>query len=154
MPAKKTKSESKAKIGDKVKVEYHGTLEDGTVFDSSTHGDHSHPIEFQLGSKQVIPGFENAMIGMENREEKEIKLLPSEAYGDHNPELVKKLPRDRLPPEIQPKEGMILVLNAPNGIQIPTKIVKVEDSIVTIDLNHPLAGKTLKFKIKLLGISC
>ncbi|MFH1054331.1 MAG: peptidylprolyl isomerase [Candidatus Woesearchaeota archaeon] len=137
--------------GDKVKIEYTGTLDDGTVFDSSEN--HDKPLEFEIGAKQVIPGFEQAIIGMKKREEKEIKLKPEEAYGDVNPQLVKELPRDQLPKEQEPKAGMVIAIGLPDGRQIPARITDVTDTIVKIDLNHPLAGKNLTFKVKLIGIN-
>jgi|TARA_B100001971_G_C18229986_1_gene563256 FKBP-type peptidyl-prolyl cis-trans isomerase 2 len=141
------------KKGDKIKVDYEGTLEDGTVFDSSTHGDHSHPLEFEVGSGQLIKGFDEGVIGMEKGEEKTIKLKSSEAYGDPKKELVKKFPREQLPKDQEPKEGMTLLIKSQDGNQLPAKITKVDDKEVEIDLNHPLAGKTLNFKIKVIEIS-
>lgn len=139
------------KKGDKIKVEYTGTFDDGTVFDSSEK--HGQPLEFEAGGQQVVKGFDDAVIGMEEGEEKEIKLEPKNAYGDHNPELVKKLPRDQLPPEPEPQKGMMLAVSLPNGGQVPATIVDVTDKEITIDLNHPLVGKTLNFKVKIVGIN-
>ncbi|MBW3020418.1 peptidylprolyl isomerase [Candidatus Woesearchaeota archaeon] len=136
--------------GNKVKVDYTGTFEDGTVFDSSTHGDHSHPLEFEVGAKQVISGFEEAVIGMEKGQEKDITIEPKDAYGDANPELTKRIPRDKLPKEHEPQVGMVLMMVSPEGQQIPARITEVDDKEVTIDLNHPLAGKVLKFNIKIV----
>lgn len=138
------------KKGDKVKVEYTGTLEDGTVFDSSER--HGQPLEFQIGAGQVIKGFENAFIGMEIGQEKEIKLKPEEAYGNRNPQLVKEIPKNQLPHGQEVKEGMVLVLALPNGQQIPAKITKMTNELIIIDLNHPLADKTLIFKVKVVEI--
>lgn len=137
------------KNGDKVKVEYEGTFDDGTVFDSSEKC--GAPLEFEVGAGQIIPGFENAVMGMEEGEEKEFKLKPADAYGDRNPQLVQKIPKDQLPKEVMP--GMMLMIGLPNGVQIPVKITEVTDEEVTIDLNHPLAGKVLNFKIKIVDIS-
>ncbi len=137
------------KKGDKVKVEYTGTLDDGTVFDTSEGRE---PLEFEVGSGQIIKGFDDAVIGMKKGEEKEIKISPSEAYGEVNPELIKKIPKDNLPPGQEPQPGMMLVLGTPDGRRIPAKITEVTDKDVTIDLNHPLAGKTLNFKIKVVDI--
>ena len=141
------------KKGDKVKVEYEGRLEDGTVFDSSMHGDHSHPLEFEAGSGMVIPGFDNAVMGMSLEEEKEVIIHPSDAYGEHDASLFKKIPRKGLPQDHEPKAGMILLIKTPDGRQFPVKITEVNDEDVTIDLNHPLAGKTLIFKLKIVGIN-
>ncbi|MBN2111926.1 peptidylprolyl isomerase [Candidatus Woesearchaeota archaeon] len=140
------------KKGDKIKVEYEGKLDDGTVFDSTgKHG--GEPLEFEAGAGSVIKGFDNAVIGMKKGDEKEINLKPAEAYGEPNEQLVKKVPRSQFPEKMELKAGTMLALRAPNGMQIPAKITEVSDSEVTIDLNHPLAGKNLNFKIKIVGIN-
>ncbi len=138
------------KKGDRIKIEYEGVLEDGAVFDSSAK--HGEPLEFEVGAGKVLKGFEDAVIGMEEEEEKEFELEPSDAYGDHNPELIKDIPRDNIPEEEELKTGMVLVMSLPNGVQISANIIEVSDETVTIDLNHPLAGKTLNFKVKVLDI--
>lgn len=135
------------KKGDKVKVNYVGTYDDGTEFDSSKHGDHDHPIEFIVGEGQVIKGFEDAVLGMEKDEEKTIRLEPKDAYGEHNDELIKKIKRKSLPADQKPKKGMQIVLSTPEGQQFPAQITEVTDEDITIDLNHPLAGKALNFKL-------
>lgn len=137
-----------AKQGDLVKVEYEGRLEDGTVFDSSKK--HDQPLQFKIGEKQVIKGFEDAIIGMEPGEEKEVTLPPAQAYGERNEELVKTIPRDKFPEEA--KEGMMIGVPLEDGRQIPAKITKMDDKEVVLDLNFPLAGKTLIFKLKLLEL--
>ncbi len=139
------------KKGDIVTVEYTGTLDDGTVFDSSEK--HGQPLEFEVGSGKVIKGFEEAVVGMKKGDEKEINLKPADAYGEIRPDLSKKLPRDKLPQDQELKPGMILVMGLPTGQKIPATIKEVSDKEVTIDLNHPLAGKNLTFKIKLVEIS-
>ena len=140
-----------AKIGDKVKVEYIGTLEDGTIFDSSEK--HNAPLEFEIGSGHIIKGFDNAVIGMKVGEEKEITIAPNEAYGEYNPELLKEIPKEVFPQDQTLQIGMVFMLNLPSGQQVPARISEIKDQEVTIDLNPPLAGKTLKFKIKLLAIA-
>lgn len=139
------------KNGDKVKVEYTGSFEDGTIFDSTEK--HGKPLEFEVGAGRVIKGFENALIGMKKGKEKKIKLKPAEAYGDHNPQLIKKIPREQLPKDKELKPGMLLIMGLPNGSQFPVKIIEVTEQEVTLDLNHPLAGKILNFKIKVVEIS-
>jgi FKBP-type peptidyl-prolyl cis-trans isomerase 2 len=135
------------KSGDTVKVEYTGKLEDGTVFDSTdNHG--GEPLEFQVGSGQLIPGFDKGVVGMEKGEEKEIKIPPKDGYGEHNPVMIKKLPKEGLPKEA--KVGSILGMGLPTGQQIPAKIIEIDDKQVTLDMNHPLAGKTLIFRIKIV----
>ena len=136
------------KEGDKVKVEYTGLFEDGTVFDSSEK--HGQPLDFEVGKKMVVPGFEKAIVGMEKGEEKEVTLKPEEAYGEINPEHTKEIPKDQLPEGQEPKEGMMIGVGLPTGQQIPAKITKVTEKSITIDLNHPLAGKVLKFKLKVV----
>jgi FKBP-type peptidyl-prolyl cis-trans isomerase 2 len=145
------KNDSGIKSGDKVKVHYTGSFDDGTVFDSSEK--HGQPLEFEVGAGQIIPGFEKGIIGMKQGEEKIIHLEPCDAYGDINPQLVKKVPRSQLPPEQEPKPGMVLIISLPNGMQVPTRLTEVGKDEVTLDLNHPLAGKCLNFKIKIVGIN-
>lgn len=143
----------KVKKGDVVAVEYEGKFEDGTVFDKSNHGDHSHPLEFKVGSGMVVVGFDKAVEGMEKGEEKEITLNPEEGYGQRRDELKQKIPRNALPADQEPKKGMTLVIGTPQGQQVPVNILEVNDSEITIDLNHPLAGKVLIFKIKVVDIN-
>jgi FKBP-type peptidyl-prolyl cis-trans isomerase 2 len=139
------------KKGDKVKVEYEGTLEDGTVFDSTEK--HGEPLEFEVGSGQLITGFDDAIVGMKKGEEKEIKLEPCDAYGEHNSELTKKVPKGQMPKNEELEPGMMLMLTLPNGMQFTAQVIEVDEETVTLDLNHPLAGKTLNFKIKVLDIA-
>ncbi|MDP2628443.1 MAG: peptidylprolyl isomerase [Nanoarchaeota archaeon] len=141
------------KSGDKIKVDYEGSLDNGQVFDSSKHGDHSHPLEFEVGARQVISGFDKAVIGMKKGEEKEFSIPAKEAYGERNKDLEKEIPRSSLPKGQEPQVGMGLMLNSPDGRQIPAMISKVDEQNITIDLNHPLAGKKLNFKIKVLEIN-
>lgn len=136
---------------DLIAVEYIGTLDDGTVFDSSERS--GRPLNFEAGSGQVIKGFDDGVLGMEEGQEKEIKILPADAYGELNPELMKKVPRSRLPLGMEIKEGMNLVASLPDGKRISAQVREVNDSEFTLDLNHPLAGKTLIFKIKVVKIS-
>jgi FKBP-type peptidyl-prolyl cis-trans isomerase 2 len=136
------------KIGNKVKVEYEGRLENGEIFDSTkNHGGEA--LEFVVGAKMLVSGFENAVIGMKEGEEKEVNLKPEEAYGEHNPDYVQKVPKDKFPEEAQ--VGMMIGIPTPMG-QIPAKIVDMDDKMVTLDLNSPLAGKNLIFKIKIISI--
>ena len=137
------------KQGDRIKVEYTGTFDDGTVFDTSKG---KGPLEFEVGSGQIIPGFDKAVVGMKKGGEKKIKIDPKDAYGDYNSQLVKEIPRRVLPPEQEPKPGMMLALGTPDGQRIPARITGVTDEHVTIDLNHPLAGKKLNFNVKIVDI--
>ena len=139
------------KKGNKVKVEYVGSLEDGTVFDSSDM--HNQPLEFIVGAGQLLKSFDNAVLGMKIGEEKEIRLPPNEAYGPRNPEFVKDMPRDCFLADQEIQPNMMYMVSLQNGRQIPVRISKISEDVVTVDLNPPLAGKTLVFKIKLLQIS-
>ena len=136
------------KNGTKIKVHYTGTLNDGTVFDSSKG---KQPLEFTLGNGEVIPGFENQVKEMNLNQEKTFKITSKDAYGEIDSRLIAKIPRDKFPPEVQ--AGGRLVLKGPQGQNIPAVVTDVKDDFVTIDLNHPLAGKELTFKVKVVGIN-
>jgi FKBP-type peptidyl-prolyl cis-trans isomerase 2 len=136
---------------DTITLDYEGKFETGEVFDSSKHGDHSHPLTFIVGEHQVIPGFENAVIGMEVNEEKEFTIKPEDAYGMPDESLFQEIPRNVLPPEPSPEAGMTLMLQTPQG-DMPVTIKEVKEESVILDLNHPLAGKALIFKIKILKV--
>ena len=139
------------KNGDKIKVEYTGTFDDKTVFDSSEK--HGEPLAFEVGTKQVIKGFDEAVVGMEKGEEKDVTIPPAEAYGEVKPKFVQEVPLDKLPKEQEMKVGMMLMVSLPNGGKMPAKIIEVTKDKAKLDLNHPLAGKTLHFKIKVVEIS-
>lgn len=143
------------KKGDKVAVDYEGRFEDGIVFDKSTHGDHSHPLIFVVGEHQVIAGFEDSVVGMKEGEEKEFSVSPAEGYGMRDERLVRDVPMSefKLPGDRKPEVGMTLAINAPNGQQIPIHVVAVGKDSVTLDMNHPMAGKTMIFKIKVVGVN-
>ena len=140
-----------AKNGDTVSVEYTGTLKDGSVFDSSER--HGQPLKFTLGQGQLLPKFEAAVTGMKLGEEKTFTLTPTEAYGEYNEKLKDEIDRSKLPAKPDPKPGMVLGLNMPNGQKARATIVKVSGDKVTVDMNHPLAGKTLTFIIKIAKIA-
>ncbi len=136
------------KKGDKVKIEYTSKLADGTVFDTSKG---KAPLTFEVGAKQVIPGFDKAVEGMNVDEEKTFTIKSEEAYGPVREELKQEVPKDKLPKEQEPQVGMMLLMQAPDGNQIPARITKVTKDKVTIDINHPLAGKDLTFEVKVVG---
>ncbi len=136
---------------DTVTLDYEGKFETGEIFDSSKHGDHSHPLTFVVGEHQVIPGFENAVLGMNLDEEKEFTIPPEEAYGMPDEKLFQEIPKSALPPEPSPEEGMTLLLQTPQG-NMPVEIKEVKQDSVILNLNHPLAGKTLIFKVKIVKI--
>lgn len=140
------------KQGSSVTLEYEGRFENGEIFDSSQHGDHSHPITFEVGKRQVIEGFEKAVVGMKEGEEKSFTVEPKEGYGVPDERLFREVPRKTLPADPEPAPGMTLAINTPQGGQIPVSIAKVEKDTITLDFNHPLAGRKLIFKIKVIGI--
>ncbi len=137
------------KKGDIAVVEYTGTFDDGRIFDSSKG---RAPLEFEVGSGKVIKGFDDALIGMEKNEEKEIRIEAKDAYGERNEALVKEIPKKAIPPTVELKEGLVLVLKTPEGRQIGAIVKEVKKDTIVIDLNHPLSGKALNFKIKLIDI--
>lgn len=134
---------------DTVKVHYTGKLTDGQVFDSSQDRE---PLEFTIGQGQIIPGFENAVIGMEEKESKTVTIPEAEAYGERNDQLMQEVPKDNLPEDLKPEEGMELTATNQQGQQIPVTVAQVGDESITIDANHPLAGKDLVFDIELVEI--
>lgn len=140
---------AQARIGDTVRVHYTGSLEDGTVFDSSVG---SEPMEFTIGQNMMIPGFENAVIGMDEGDSRTVSIPPDEAYGDHNQDHVAVVERSEIPSSINPKTGMMLQATSDEGIVTPVTITEVTEDTVTLDANHPLAGKRLIFEIRLLEI--
>ena len=141
---------SKAKDGDTVKVHYTGTLENGEVFDTSKERE---PLEFQLGQGQLIPGFEKAVIGMDEGDATKVDIPSDEAYGEVREDLVITVPKDQLPDDVEPKIGMQLQVNQQNGQPIPVRITEIKDEELILDANHPLAGKDLSFEIKLLEVA-
>ena len=140
---------SQAKSGDTVKIHYTGTLADGTQFDSSAGRD---PLEFALGSGQVIPGFDRAVDGMAVGESKSITIAAEDAYGERHDQLVQDVPKSALPDDMQPEVGMQLQSESPDGQVIQLVITAVSDETITVDGNHPLAGHELKFDIELVAI--
>ncbi|MBI4149997.1 peptidylprolyl isomerase [Candidatus Woesearchaeota archaeon] len=144
------KQDQRVKEGDVIKVHYTGTFDDGTVFDSSEGRD---PLEFTVGKGTVIKGFDDGVRDMNVSQEKTIKVTSADGYGERDSSLVKAVPRKMLPPDLEPKPGMILSMRAPTGQQFMVKVDKVEGEQVYLDLNHPLAGKNLNFKLKIVEIA-
>jgi peptidylprolyl isomerase/FKBP-type peptidyl-prolyl cis-trans isomerase SlpA len=140
---------AKAKEGDTVQVHYTGKLKDGTVFDTSEERE---PLSFTIGEERVIPGFEKAVVGMEPGDTKTEELPPEQAYGEHREDMVMELERDQLPDNLEPKVGQQLQLRMQNGQEVPVVITELGEESVTIDANHPLAGKDLVFEIELVEI--
>jgi peptidylprolyl isomerase len=145
-----SKSATAAKDGDTVQVNYTGTLADGTVFDSSVGRT---PLEFTLGQDQVIPGFEQAVLGMKVGEKKTVTIPAAEAYGPHLDTLVIQVPRDQIKLDGEIAVGQTLHATGPNGQQIQFLVLDISDNgTVTLDANGPLAGKDLTFEIELVKI--
>ena len=138
-----------AKDGDTVKVHYTGKLEDGTVFDSSTDRE---PLEFTLGRGEVIAGFEEIVVGMQPDESKSATLPPEKAYGPHRPEMVVTVDKERFPKDLNPEVGQQLQMRQAEGQTIVVAVTGVSESNVTLDANHPLAGKDLTFDVQLVEI--
>jgi peptidylprolyl isomerase len=137
------------KTGDTVKVHYRGTLNDGTLFDSSEGRE---PLEFQAGSGMVIKGFDEGVLGMAIGDKKSINIPVDDAYGQVVPEMVFKFDRSEIPGDIPLEIGG--TLNMHNGQQtVPVIIRDLDDSTVTMDANHPLAGQELNFDLELVSIS-
>ncbi|HBY58901.1 MAG TPA: peptidylprolyl isomerase [Solibacterales bacterium] len=138
-----------AKAGDRVRVHYTGTLDDGHVFDSSADRE---PLEFQLGQGDVIAGFDRAVEGMSVGESKTERIPAAEAYGPYRSELRLELTRDQFPADLELREGMRLRLEGPHGQAMPVLLTELGLETVTLDGNHPLAGQELIFKIELVEI--
>jgi len=143
-------SAAQAENGDTVQVNYTGRLADGTVFDSSVGRE---PLEFTLGAGQMIPGFEKAVFGMKVGEKKTVTIPVDEAYGPRRDDMIMEVPREKLPSDINPEVGMMLESTGKDGGRIIFTIINVSDNnTVTLDANHPLAGKDLTFEIELVKI--
>ncbi len=140
---------AEAKQGDAVQVHYTGKLEDGTVFDTSQDRE---PLEFTIGEDRVIPGFESAVLGMEPGDSKTQELGPDDAYGQRREDMVMELDRGQIPEDLDPEVGQQLHLRMEDGQRVPVVITKLGEESVTIDANHPLAGKKLIFDIELISI--
>ncbi|MFP4227198.1 MAG: peptidylprolyl isomerase [Salinivenus sp.] len=139
-----------AKEGDEVQVHYTGKLEDGTVFDTSEEGE---PLSFTIGEERVIPGFEEAVTGMEPGDSKTTEVDPEQAYGEHREDMVMEMEKDQIPDEVDPEVGQQLQLRLENGQTVPVLITALGNDTVTIDANHPLAGRKLIFEIELVDVA-
>lgn len=140
---------SKAKEGDTVVVHYTGKLDDDTVFDSSRDRE---PLSFAIGEGKVIPGFEEQVVGMAPGETKTITIDAANAYGPYRDDQVIEVERDRLPDEIEPQVGQQLQVQQTDGSTAVVAITDVSDEKVTLDANHPLAGKDLIFDLELVKV--
>ena len=135
--------------GDSVRVHYTGTLADGAVFDSSRDRD---PLEFVLGKRMMIEGFEKALLGRQAGEHVRVTIPAAEAYGDVDDSLMFKVPLSEVPPHITPEPGLQLSLSSPEG-DMEVTVAQVGDAMIVLDANHPLAGKDLTFDIEVVSAS-
>lgn len=137
--------------GKTVKVHYRGTLDDGEQFDSSYERDD--PIEFVCMAGNVVPGFDTAVRDMEVGEKKTIHLEPDQAYGEPDPKLIQQVPLDQIPNGEDLPVGKTIQMYGPDGVPFPVFVSKIEDGMVTFDMNHPLAGTPLNFELELVSVS-
>jgi peptidylprolyl isomerase len=141
---------AQAKNGDTVKVHYTGKLDDGTVFDTSADRE---PLQFTIGEGQLIPDFEQAIVGMSPGETKNIQITSDRAYGPHHEEMVMVVDRSEFPNDLKPEVDQRLQVRQPDGQSFAVTVTDVSESKVTLDGNHPLAGKDLTFDIQLAEIA-
>ena len=140
---------AQVQTGDTVRIHYTGKLDDGRVFDSSLEQE---PLEFTIGQNQVIPGFEQAVIGMSPGESANISIPADQAYGERREELVLEIERSEFPDDLKLEINQQLQLNEPNGEELIVTVTEIFDSSVTLDANHPLAGHDLNFDLQLVEI--
>ncbi len=136
--------------GKTVKIHYRGTLDDGTVFDSSY--DRDEPLEFTCMAGDVIKGFDDAVVDMAIGDKKSIHLEPDQAYGEINPDLLQEVELDLISNADELPVGETVYMRSDDGQPFPVQVVKIEDGKVTFDMNHPLAGKPLNFDLELIDI--
>jgi peptidylprolyl isomerase len=141
---------STIKSGDTVRMHYKGTLSDDSIFDSSEGRD---PLEFQAGSGQIIAGLDAALPGMAVGDKKVVNVPVDQAYGHINPDMQQAIPREGIPADIPLELGLQLQMQTPEGHPLPVTVVALDEATVTLDANHPLAGKDLTFDIEIVGIS-
>jgi FKBP-type peptidyl-prolyl cis-trans isomerase 2 len=140
---------SKVKSGDTVKVHYTGKFSDGEVFDTS---EGKEPLEFTVGSGQVIEGFDNGVIDLQPGDKTTIEIQADKAYGPVREDLIQQVEKKHFPENVSLEQGQFLELRQPDGGKLIVKIVDVNDENVTLDANHPLAGKDLTFEVELVEI--
>ena len=138
-----------AEAGNKVKVHYTGTFDDGQVFDSSRE---AQPLEFELGAVQVIPGFDQAITGMEVGESKQVRIPEAEAYGPYNPEMVFTTDQSQFAEGVTPQVGQQFQAETPDGQPMFLVVKEVSEEGIVMDANHPMAGKDLNFDLELVEI--
>lgn len=140
---------TQVKNGDTVSIHYTGTLEDGATFDTSQGRD---PLQFEVGSGQIIPGLDKALPGMQVGEKKTVQVPCDEAYGATRDDARQAIPREGIPAEIPLELGVQLQMQTPEGQVVPVTVVDLDEATVTLDANHPLAGKDLTFDIEVLAV--
>ncbi|MCL6705581.1 peptidylprolyl isomerase [Pseudomonas sp. R2.Fl] len=140
---------TQAQTGDTVRIHYIGTLTDGTQFDTSVGGD---PLQFQLGSGQIIPGLEQGIDGMSLGEKQRLVIAAVDAYGEHDPRKVQQVPRSVIPADVPLERGVQLQAQTPQGIPVIVVVTDLSDESVTLDGNHPLAGQDLVFDVEIVDI--
>lgn len=141
---------SEIKQGDTVRIHYTGTLLDGKVFDSSDGRD---PLEFVVGSDQIIPGLDSAMPGLNVGDKKRVEIACVDAYGPINPAMRQDIPREGIPDDVPLDPGTQLQMQTPDGQAVPVTVIEANDATVTLDANHPLAGQDLVFDIEVVSIN-
>lgn len=141
---------SQAAAGATVRIHYTGKLDDGTTFDSSADRE---PLEFTLGSGQIIPGLDNAIDGMAVGESKQVAIDPTDAYGSRDENMVQSVPLSALPEDIKPNVGMQLQSQSAEGQVVQLVVTEVTEDSITVDANHPLAGQVLHFEVELVEIA-
>ncbi|WP_448517893.1 FKBP-type peptidyl-prolyl cis-trans isomerase [Rhodoflexus sp.] len=144
-------SKTQAQTGDRVAVHYTGRFLDGQVFDTSLA--RNEPLEFVIGAGQMIKGFDEAVLGMMLNEQKTVTLAPEDAYGMRNEQYIISVPVSQLPEDLNPKIGDELILRLQDGNNFPVIVADLTEENITLDGNHPMAGKTLVFDIQLLEIT-
>ena len=141
---------SVVEAGQTVNVHYVGTFDDGAEFDSSRGRNQT--LTFQVGSGQMVSGFDAALVGMEVGEKKNIHLSPAEAYGDINPDAVQTVPLTAFPEDFKPVANATVYGQNESGQKILARVKDFDTHTATLDLNHPLAGKSLNFEIELVSV--
>lgn len=141
---------STAEPGKTLHIHYTGTLDDGTVFDSSRERD---PLSFELGSGQIIPGLDAGVTGMEVGETRTVRVEPAEAYGEHDPAKVQPVDRAGIPDDIPTEPGTQLQVQTQTGQALNVTVVKTTETEVFLDANHPLAGQALTFEVELMAVA-
>jgi|SRR5713226_3488406 len=146
--AQNTKEEKVVKSGAVVSLQYTLTGDDGMVIDSNKGKE---PLKYTQGQKQIIPGLEKEIAGMKVGGEKHVKIKPEDAYGPVNSKAFQEVPKEKIPTEAL-KIGTTLMARSPEGQSLPVRVKEIKEKTVVLDLNHPLAGKTLTFDVKVLDI--